>query len=133
MAGQRISSGSELEARFAYSRAVVDGDWVLVSGTTGMNYATGEMPPGIVEQAEQAFENIQAALTEAGASMADVLRHRTFVTDPAEVEALAPVFEKWLGEVRPASTLVITGLVDPRMKIEIEVTARKGASAGTDG
>lgn len=133
MSRQRISSGSELEARFAYSRAVVDGDWVFVSGTTGMNYKTGEMPADIVAQAEQAFENIQAALTEADASMADILRHRTFVTDPAEVDALAPVFNKWLGEVRPASTLVVTALVDPRMKIEIEVTARKGSGARSDG
>ena len=133
MSPQRISSGSELEARFAYSRAVVDGDWVFVSGTTGMNYKTGEMPDGIVAQAEQAFENIQAALTEAGATMADILRHRTYVTDAAEVDALAPVFNKWLGEVRPASTLVVTALVDPRMKIEIEVTARKGSGARSNG
>jgi enamine deaminase RidA (YjgF/YER057c/UK114 family) len=129
----RISSGSELERRFGYSRAVVDGDWVFVSGTTGMNYKTGEMPPTIVEQAEQTFENIKAALTEAGAAIADILRYRIFVVDPAEVDALAPVFGKWLGDVRPASTLVITALTDPRMKIEIEVTARKGSGDATDG
>lgn len=133
MARQRISSGSDLEARFAYSRAVVDGDWVFVSGTTGMNYQTGEMPPGIAQQAEQTFENIRAALTEAGAEIGDILRYRIFVTDPAEVDALAPVFNKWLGNVRPASTLVVTALTDPRMKIEIEVTARKGSAAPLDG
>ena len=129
MARQLISSGSALEAEYGYSRAVVDGDWVFVSGTTGMDYKTGEMPEGIAEQAEQTFRNIDAALTEAGSEMAEILRYRIFVTDPSEVPLLAPVFNKWLGEVRPASTLVVTALTDPRMKIEIEVTARKGSAA----
>lgn len=124
MTRQLISSGSELERRFAYSRAVVDGEWVFVSGTTGMNYQTGDMPEDVVAQTEQLFENIDRALKQAGASMADIVRINTFMTDPAEVGALEPVLNKWLGDVRPASTLVITGLVDPRMKIEIEVTAR---------
>lgn len=130
MTRKQISSGSALEARFAYSRAIVDGEWVFVSGTTGMNYQTGDMPEGIAEQAEQTFQNIDRALTEAGATMADVVRYRTYVTDPAEVDALAPVFNKWLGEVRPASTLVVTALTDPRMKIEIEVTARRREGDG---
>ena len=91
MARQLISSGSALEAEYGYSRAVVDGDWVFVSGTTGMDYKTGDMPEGIAEQAEQTFRNIEAALTEAGAAMAEILRYRIFVTDPAEVPLLAPV------------------------------------------
>ena len=125
MTRQLISSGSALEARFAYSRAVVDGEWVFVSGTTGMDYKTGVMPPTMEEQAENTFRNIDAALDEAGATMADIVRYRTFVTGAEEVHVLAPIFTKWLGDVRPASTLVVTALTDPRMKIEIEVTARK--------
>ncbi len=120
-----IFSGSELERRFAYSRAVVDGDWVFVSGTTGYDYAAGTISDDIVEQAEQTLRNIDWALKEAGASMADVARIGIFVTDPSYLAAIEDVLNKWFGEIRPAATAVCTALVAPEMKIEIEVTARK--------
>ena len=120
-----VSSGSRLEADYAYSRAVVDGDWVFVAGTTGMNYDTGEMPDDAAEQAEQAFRNIERVLAEAGASLDDTARVQYTVTDAAHMAAAAPVLKRRFDKVRPAATAVIAGLVDPRMKIEIEVTVRK--------
>jgi enamine deaminase RidA (YjgF/YER057c/UK114 family) len=131
-AGRRlISSGSAFEALAGYSRAVVDGDgWVHVSGTTGFDYAAGTISDDPVEQAEQAFRNIAAALAEAGASPKDVVRVRYYITDAALFPLLAPVFGRHLGEARPAATCVVCGLVDPRMRVEIEVTARAAASHG---
>ena len=123
-----FSSGSQLEADYAYSRAVVDGEWVFVSGTTGLNYATGEISDDVVEQAEQTFRNIKAVLDEAGASLDDTVRVQYSFTDRADIAPTAPVMKKWLGHVRPASTAVLTGLIDPRMKIEIEVTIKKQES-----
>lgn len=122
-----ISSGSAFEAVAGYSRAVVDGDWIHVSGTTGFDYATMTISDDLVTQARQVFKNIAAALGQAGASLDDVVRVTYYLTDRAYFQALAPVFGEYFARARPAATAVICGLVDERMKIEIEVTARKGA------
>lgn len=124
MTRRLISSGSEFEATIGYSRAVVDGDWVFVAGTTGFDYATMEISEDVATQADQTFRNIDAALSQAGASMADVVRVRYILPDGEDWEACWPVTRKWLGQSRPAATMIIAGLQDPRMKIEIEVTAR---------
>ena len=120
-----ISSGSPFEAGIGYSRAVVDGAWVFVSGTTGFNYATMAISNDVREQAEQALCNISAALTEAGSSFADVVRVRYILPDAADFEPCWPVLRRTFGEARPAATMIAAGLSDPRMKIEIEVTARR--------
>ena len=126
MTHRLITSGSEMEERFAYSRAVVDGDWVHVSGTTGFDYAAGTISEDVVEQTEQIFRNIDVALREAGASITDVVRVTYYLLDAATIEAVGPVLKHWLDEARPAATaIVVAGLVDPRMKIEIEATARR--------
>lgn len=121
-----ISSGSSFEAEIGYSRAVADGDWIFVSGTTGFDYATMTISPEIVDQAEQAMRNIAAALAEAGAGIADIVRIRYILPDAADFEPCWPVLRRWLGEIRPAATMIVAGLADPRMKIEIEATARRG-------
>ncbi len=121
----RISSGSSFEELASYSRAVVEGDWVFVSGTTGFDYRAGTISEDIGEQTEQCFRNIQWALTEAGSSMAEILRIRVILTDAAEFPRVAPIIGRWCREARPANTTFVAGLVDPRMKIEIEVTARR--------
>ena len=122
---QRISSGSPFEEQIGYSRAVVAGDWVLVSGTTGFNYATMQISDDVVQQAEQCFLNIEAALQEAGASLDDVVRVNYVLPDASLFEACWPVLRKYLGRARPAAMMISAGLLDPRMKIEIEVTALK--------
>jgi enamine deaminase RidA (YjgF/YER057c/UK114 family) len=119
-----ISSGSPLERDIGYSRAVVDGDWVFVSGTTGFDYQTMAISSDVVEQAEQCFRNIAKALGEAGSSFAQVVRVRYILPRAEDFEPCWPVLQKYLGEVRPAATMISAGLADPRMKIEIEVTAR---------
>ena len=124
-----ISSGSSFEAQIGYSRAVVDGDWVFVSGTTGFDYTTMTLAEGIVEQCEQTLRNIEQALRQAGGSMADIVRVRYIVPVAAEFELCWPVLRRCFGEVRPAATMFSAGLADPRMRIEIEVTARKRPSA----
>jgi enamine deaminase RidA (YjgF/YER057c/UK114 family) len=124
MARQLISSGSRFEAEIGYSRAVVDGDWVFVSGTTGFDYAAMTIADSIEEQAEQCLLNISAALQQAGASLKDVVRVVYVVPNRDDVEAAYPVLRKYFGEVRPAAMMLCAGLVDPRMRIEIEVTAR---------
>jgi enamine deaminase RidA (YjgF/YER057c/UK114 family) len=124
-----ISSGSSFEKLAGYSRAVVDGDWVFVSGTTGFDYGAMTIAEDVVEQTHQCFRNIQAALSEAGASLADVVRARYYVADAALFPTVAPIFGHYFGEARPTSTAIICGLVDPRMKIEIEVTARLPAAS----
>jgi enamine deaminase RidA (YjgF/YER057c/UK114 family) len=121
-----ISSGSEFETQIAYSRAVVDGDWIHVSGTTGFDYRSMTLSDDVVEQAEQAFRNIIAALGEAQATLADVVRIRYMLPDRDDFPVVWPVLRRHLGEVRPAATMICCGLSDPRMKIEIEVTARRG-------
>jgi enamine deaminase RidA (YjgF/YER057c/UK114 family) len=120
-----ISSGSTFEKEIGYSRAVVDGEWIFVSGTTGFDYATMTLREGVVAQAEQCLKNIEWALREAGSSLADVVRVTYMLPDPKEFEPCWPVLRKYLGEVRPAATMISAQLLDPRMRIEIEVTARK--------
>jgi enamine deaminase RidA (YjgF/YER057c/UK114 family) len=123
MTRKLISSGSTFEQQIAYSRAVVAGDWVFVSGTTGFDYTTMTISDDVVEQAEQCLKNIEAALQEADASLRDVVRVTYVLPDGAEFEACWPVLRKYFGEVRPAAMMISAGLADPRMKIEIEVTA----------
>lgn len=123
MTRKLISSGSTFEQQISYSRAVVAGDWVFVSGTTGFDYTTMTISDDVVEQAEQCLKNIEAALQEAGASLRDVVRVTYVLPDGAEFEACWPVLRKYFGEVRPAAMMISAGLADPRMKIEIEVTA----------
>jgi len=125
MTRRLISSGSSFEAQIGYSRAVVDGDWVFVSGTTGFDYAAMTIAEGIVEQAEQCLRNIDRALQQAGGTMADIVRVHYIVPVAAEFELCWPVLRRWFGEIRPAATMISAGLADPRMRIEIEVTARK--------
>ena len=120
-----ISSGSPFEAEAGYCRAVVDGDWIFVAGTTGFDYTAMTISEDPAEQARQTFRNISAALAEAGASLADVVRVRYYVPDIADWPAIVPVLGEAFGTIRPAATALVCGLVDPRMKIEIEVTARR--------
>ena len=121
-----ISSGSSFESQIGYSRAVVDGDWVFVSGTTGFDYRTMTISDDVLEQAEQAFRNIEDALTEAECQWGDVVRVRYILPRAEDFEACWPVLLKYLGQVRPAATMIAAGLSDARMKIEVEVTARRG-------
>ena len=120
-----ISSGSTFEAEIGYSRAVVAGPWVFVSGTTGFDYSTMTISDDVVAQAEQCMKNIAAALAEAGASVADVVRVHYLLPSAIDFEPCWPVLKRWFGNVRPAATMISAGLADPRMKIEIEVTALK--------
>ncbi|WP_405735439.1 RidA family protein [Streptomyces sp. NBC_00028] len=122
-----VLSGSVFEERIGYARAVVDGDWVHVSGTTGFDYATMTISADVVEQAEQCLRNIGAALEEAGSGFPDVVRVRYLLPDRADFEPCWPVLRRVFGEVRPAATMMMCGLADPRMKIEIEVYARRGS------
>jgi enamine deaminase RidA (YjgF/YER057c/UK114 family) len=122
-----ISSGSTFEGEIGYSRAVVEGDWIFVSGTTGFDYATMTMSDDVVEQCRQAMRNIEAVLAEAGASVADVVRVRYILPRRDDFPSCWPVLKQYFGEVRPAATMIEAGLSDPRMKIEIEVTARRRA------
>ncbi|MEJ2229501.1 MAG: RidA family protein [Alphaproteobacteria bacterium] len=125
MTRQNISSGSPFEDQIGYSRAVVDGDWIFVSGTTGYDYATMTISDDVVEQCAQTFRNIEAALKEAGASLADVVRVRYILPNGADFKACWPVTKENFGTVKPACTMIQAGLLDPAMKIEIEVTARR--------
>ena len=119
-----ISCGSTFEEEIGYSRAVVDGEWVFVSGTTGFNYGTMTISDNVLEQTEQCLKNIEAALVQAGASFSDVVRVTYVLPDAAEFPECWPVLRKYFGGVRPAAMMISAGLADPRMKIEIEVTAR---------
>ena len=125
MARTLISSGSTFEAQVGYSRAVVQGDWVFVSGTTGFDYATMTIAEGIEAQTEQCLQNITSALAQAGASLADVVRVTYVVPDGGDFELCWPVLRRHFGSVRPAAMMISAGLADPRMRIEIEVTALK--------
>lgn len=125
MTRKLISSGSTFEAQIGYSRAVVDGDWVFVSGTTGFDYARMTIAEDIVEQTEQCMRNIAHALEQAGANLKDVVRVTYVLPDASEFERTWPTLRKYFGEVRPAAMMISAGLADPRMKIEIEVTAKK--------
>jgi len=119
-----ISSGSEFESKIGYSRAVIDGDYVFVSGTTGYDYTTMTLPDNVIEQAEQCFKNISSVLQQAGSSMDEVVRIRYIFPDKTEFEPCWPVFKKYLDKARPAATLFIAGLMEDAMKLEIEVTAK---------
>lgn len=121
---RRISSGSRFEEEIGYSRAVVDGDHVWVSGTTGYDYATMTIEDDVVAQAEQCFRNIAAALAQAGASLDDVVRVLFIVPRREDWQPCWPVVKRWLGTARPTSTLIHAGLQTDAMRIEIEVTAR---------
>lgn len=120
-----ISSGSTFEQTMGYSRAVVDGDWVHVSGTTGYDYATMEIPDDVVRQCEQIFQNIISALKQAEASLEDVVRVHYYLTDASYFPLIAPVCGKYFKDIRPAATALVVQLIDPKMKLEIEVTARR--------
>ena len=124
-----ISSGSVFEEQMGYSRAVVDGNWVFVSGTTGFDYATMTISDNVAEQAEQCLKNIQSALQEANASLEDVVRVMYILPDAKDFPACWPILRQYFGTIRPAATMIAAGLADPKMKIEIQVTAlRKDAS-----
>lgn len=123
---KRISSGSQFEADYAYSRAVVQGPWCFVAGTTGYDYATMSISDDVAVQAEQTFKNIDTALTRAGFAMADVVRVHYLLPSAADFAACQPAIQKWFGDVRPAATMMVVDLIDDLMKIEIEVTAFKG-------
>jgi enamine deaminase RidA (YjgF/YER057c/UK114 family) len=124
MKRKRISSGSKFEHQVAYSRAVVDGDYVFVSGTTGFNYQDMSISDSVLEQCEQCFKNIETALAEAESSLADIVRVHYYFPQREDFEPCWPVIQKYLGAVRPAATMIVAGLLDERMKLEVEVTAR---------
>jgi len=122
-----ISSGSTFEQEIGYSRAVVEGDWIFVSGTTGFDYSKMTISDDLLEQAEQCFRNIELALNEAGASLRDTVRVTYVLPDATDFPKCWPVMRKYLGEVRPAAMMLAAGLSDPRMRIEIQVTAHRGS------
>ncbi len=125
----RISSGSSFEEQIGYSRAVVHGDWVFVSGTTGFDYSKMTIADDIESQTKQCLENIKAALTQAGASLADVVRVTYVLPDADQFPRCWPILKEYFGEIRPAAMMISAGLADPRMQIEIEVTAIKDAAS----
>ncbi len=124
-----ISSGSTFEQEIGYSRAVVEGDWIFVSGTTGFDYSKMTISDDLLEQTEQCFRNIELALKEAGASLRDTVRVTYVLPDAADFPKCWPVMRKYFGEVRPAAMMLSAGLSDPRMRIEIQVTAHRGSGA----
>ena len=130
MARKLISSGSTFEKEIGYSRAVVADNWILVSGTTGFDYSKMTISDDLLEQAEQCFKNIEAALQQAGSSMQDVVRVTYVFSQAGDFEKCWPVMRKYLGDVRPSAMMLTAGLSDPRMKIEIQVTAYR--STGTE-
>jgi enamine deaminase RidA (YjgF/YER057c/UK114 family) len=123
-----ISSGSPFEKEIGYSRAVVQGDWIFVSGTTGFDYATMSISDRVEQQCDQCLRNIEAALMQAGASLKDVVRVRYILPNGDDFPACWPVLRKYFGEIRPAATMISARLLDPRMLIEIEVTALRSES-----
>jgi enamine deaminase RidA (YjgF/YER057c/UK114 family) len=124
MTRRLISSGSKFEQEVGYSRAVVDGEWVFVSGTTGFNYDTMTISENLLEQTEQCLKNIQSALRQGGADFADIVRVNYIVPKGERFSECWPLLRKYFGEARPAMTMISANLLDPRMQIEIEVTAR---------
>ena len=124
MSRKLISSGSEFESKIGYSRAVVDGGFVFVSGTTGYDYETMTISQSVVEQADQCLKNIEQALKSAGSDLSEIARIRYILPDKADFEPCWPVLRKHLGSVLPAATVFEAGLLDEKMKIEIEVTAK---------
>ncbi len=126
MSRRWISSGSSFETAIGYARAVVDGDWVFVSGTTGFDYATMTLPDGVEAQCRQALLNLGAALADADARFDDVVRVRYIFRDAADFEPCWPQLRAAFGAARPAATMIVAGLADPAMRVEIELTARTG-------
>jgi len=126
MTRKLISSGSTFEAQIGYSRAVVAGDWIFVSGTTGFDYSKMSISDDILEQAEQCLKNIEAALKQAGSGLKDVVRVTYILPDASQFEKCWPILRRYFGDVRPAATMICAGLAEPRIRIEIEVTALKG-------
>ncbi|MCZ7432924.1 RidA family protein [Streptomyces sp. WMMC1477] len=125
-----ILSGSTFEERIGYARAVVEGDRVHVSGTTGFDYATMTISDDVVEQAEQCLRNVEEALKEAGCTFDDVVRVRYLLPRREDFEPCWPVLRRCFGEVRPAATMMVCGLADPRMRFEVEVDARRPPFTG---
>ncbi|TXG35294.1 RidA family protein [Seonamhaeicola maritimus] len=125
MAKKLISSGSTFEEQIGYSRAVVQDNWVFVSGTTGYNYSTMTISEDIIEQTEQCLINIKDTLEKAEASLSDIVRVTYMLPNPSDFEQCWPILKKYLGEVKPAATMISAGLANNKMKIEIEVTALK--------
>lgn len=123
---QLISGGSPYEPKLGYSRAVVQGDWCFVAGTTGVDPDTGVFPDSALEQARNTLITIGSVLEKAGFSMGDVVRANYILTDAALMEEVAPALGEVFGEIRPAATMIVAGLVNPAMKIEIDVTAFRG-------
>ncbi len=123
-----ISSGSPFEKTIGYSRAVVDGDMIYVAGTTGYDYGTMTMPDDVTQQVRNALATIAGVLEEAGATIEDVVRIRTYIASRDLAAVVGPVLGEVFGEIRPAGTMVIAEMIEPEMKVEIEVTARRGAS-----
>jgi enamine deaminase RidA (YjgF/YER057c/UK114 family) len=130
MTRRLISTGSHWERDAAFSRVVVDGEWAFVSGTTGFDYAAMTISADVAAQTRQALENINAALQEAGFSLSDVVRTVYILPRAEDYPACWPVLREYFGEIRPANTTLIAGLADPRMRIEIEVTARRASRPG---
>ncbi len=133
MSRQLISTGSTFEHEVAYSRAVVDGEWVFVSGTTGYNYADMTIAPDVRSQCEQALKNVVAALAQAEASLSDVVRVTYILPNAGDFKSCWPVLRAYFGEIRPAATMISAGLVDSKMLIEIEVTAKRPVPRSTPG
>jgi enamine deaminase RidA (YjgF/YER057c/UK114 family) len=124
MTRRLISSGSTFEKEIGYSRAVVDGEWIFVSGTTGFDYSKMTISDDLLEQTDQCFRNIEMALKEAGSSLKDTVRVTYVFPVAADFEKCWPVMRRYLGDVRPAAMMISAGLSDPRMLIEIQITAR---------
>ena len=127
MARKFISSGSTFEELIGYSRAVVDGEWIFVSGTTGFDYKTMSISDDLLEQTEQCLKNIESTLHQADATLKDVVHVVYILPDASEFERCWPALRRRFGNVRPAATMLSADLADPRIKIEIQVTARKTA------
>ena len=133
MTRRLISSGSPFEEQIAYSRAVVQGDWIFVSGTTGFDYATMTISPSVEVQAAQCLENIKSALAQAGATLSDVVRVHYILPNGSDFEKCWPVLREYFGNIRPAATMISANLLDPRMLIEIEVTAMRQTASANSG
>lgn len=128
MTRKLISSGSTFEEEIGYSRAVVDGEWVFVSGTTGYDYSDMSIVDDVSAQCDQCLQNIAAALQEAGSSLNEVMRVHYILPDASEFKSCWPVLKRYFGDIRPAATMFSAGLADPKMRIEIEVTAKLGSA-----
>lgn len=122
---KHISSGSSFEEKLGYSRAIITGDWAFVSGVTGYNYKSMDMPNNIAQQATNCFETIQSSLKEGGFSLSDTVRVQYTLTNSDLVDEIAPILKKYMGSIRPAATMVIANFIKPEMLVEIEITALK--------